>query len=243
MLVRNRDLNLCVLAERDLGIAILAVLRGPGHHIPHPGGQECTPLSVSVFGKRRIELSIVVDLEINQGAVNRGTILINYSEINTVGLGVIVNQIDFREVRPDHNLLFRAVIVSENPCVHQQSTAGRRIEPPQIKDRLRLTGTKEVPITVSPSLNPGVVVIRVRPTRGVNLTGRDSHSPKSRHSECGLLTATPQRTSHRGKRGQGTSVGWLVGQFLVTPMIHFQNGILHIHTLHTWLQLTVEGDP
>ena len=51
-------------------------------------------MSVSVFGKRRIELGIVVDLEINQGAVNRGTILINYSEINTVGLGVIVNQID-----------------------------------------------------------------------------------------------------------------------------------------------------
>ena len=31
------------------------------------------------------------------------------------------------------------------------------------------------------------------------VTGRDSHSSKSRHSKCGLLTATPQRTSHRGK--------------------------------------------
>ncbi len=29
----------------------------------------------------------------------------------------------------------------------------------------------------------------------------------------------------------------------MAPMIDLQNGVLHIHSLHTRLQFTVEGDP
>ena len=119
MLVGNRDRDLGVLAERDLRIAIPAILRGPSHHVSHSGGQEDAPLGVGVLRQGRIELRIVVDLEVHQSTVHRRAVLVHDREIHPGSLGVVVDQIDFREVRADHHLLLRAVVAAEHPRVHQ----------------------------------------------------------------------------------------------------------------------------
>ena len=91
------------------------------------------------------------------------------NKIDPCGLGVVVDEVDLSEVEAFHNFLLRSVIVAEHPGVHQQSTACRRIEPSQIEDRLGLTSSHKVPFTVGPSLDPGVVVVRMGPAGSVDL--------------------------------------------------------------------------
>ena len=150
-------------------MSVLSVLGRPGQHVSHSCCQEGFSILVCVFGESRIELRIIINVEINESAVHRIPEFVFDNKIDPCGLGVVVDEVDLSEVEAFHNFLLRSVIVAEHPGVHQQSTACRRIEPSQIEDRLGLTSSHKVPFTVGPSLDPGVVVVRMGPAGSVDL--------------------------------------------------------------------------
>ena len=77
--------------------------------------------------------------------------------------GIVRNHVDFGVVGRGFHHLLRAVVITEDLGVHQHSAAGRGVEPPQVEHRFRLTGPEEMPPSVGPGLDPGVVVVGVRP--------------------------------------------------------------------------------
>ena len=163
-----------ILSERDFRVAVFPVFRGPREHVSHAGGEEGLAFLVGVFRESGIELGVVVDVEVHEGAVNRIARVILHYEIHFRCLGIIVYQVDLSVVGTFHDLLFRPIVASENPCVHQQATARGGVEPSEVKHSLRLAGSEEVPCAVSPSLHPGVIVVGVGPAGSVNLPGGDA---------------------------------------------------------------------
>ena len=84
--------------------------------------------------------------------------------------------------------------------MHQHSAAGWGVEPPQVEHRFRLAGPEEMPPSVGPGLDPGVVVVGVRPARRVNLPGRDTHRPQRSDEQRRLLAAAAVSRAHGGQR-------------------------------------------
>ena len=138
-----------------------------------------------------------------------------------------------------HHLL-GTVVVAKSLGVHQHTARGTFVKPSQIQHWLRLAGTQEVPFAISPGLYPCMVIIGMRPTRRINLTGRNTHRTQRSHRKGTLLaTATIGRTE-RSQWTAGTSVRRAISHVLVAPVVHFENGVLHAQFLHTWLQRLVE---
>ena len=125
----------------------------------------------------------------------------------------------------------------------QHRAGGGGVEPAQVQHGLRLAGAQEPPLSVGPGFHPGVVAFRMGPTRGINLTGRNPHAAEGGHAEGRFLAAAAQAVLDRGQGRVRTPVGRLVGHFLVAPVVHFQDGLLHRHPLHAGLQLVIEDQP
>ena len=141
------------------------------------------------------------------------------------GRRIIINHIDFRIIRRFKHHFLRTVITPEDFRMHQHSPTGRSIEPSQIQNRLRLTGSEEIPMSIRPCFYPGMIIIRMRPTRRIHLTRRNTNRPESSYRKCRLFTTTPIRRLDGCQWRTGTRITRTIDYFLMTPVIH--------HNAHT----------
>ena len=234
----NRHLRLP--AERDLPEAEPSVAGGRNEHIAQPRRQRCPSLFVGCFARNGIKLGIIVELELHNRTRHRIPRGIGDSHRKRGAGGIIRDHVDFGIVGRGFHHLFRTVVIAEYLGVHQHSAAGRGVEPPEVQHRFRLAGPEEIPPPVGPGLDPGVVVVGMRPAGRVNLPGRDAHRPQGRDEQGRLLTAAAVGRAHRGQRRAGPRVRRLVVGLLVTPVIHFQNGVVHRQPSNTRFETVVK---
>ena len=88
-----------------------------------------------------------------------------------------------------------------------------------------------MPFAVRPDLDPGVVVVGVRPSGGVDLTRRDACGPERCDREHGLFTAPSESGADGGHRAERPPVGRTVGGLFVAPVIDLQGGVGEAHPL------------
>ena len=232
--------QLLLLAEGHLGKAETSVLRSPYQHIAQTGAQAASAVRTGILGAHSMELAIIVQLELHARIGHRIAAFIGHQHLDRSHGGIIGRNIYLREVRiPGHHFL-DSVVITKDIRVHQHTAAGRGVKPTQIEHRLRLAGAQEVPFAIGPGFHPSMVVVGMRPARGVDLAGRDAYRAEGGHQESGFLTATSVSRPHCGKRRTGTSVRGLVDHLLVAPVIHFEDGICHGEILHAVFQLGIE---
>ena len=236
----QRNGELLVLAEGSADIAVGPVLGGPDEHVAQTCAGESAAGLVGVFGDGGVELGIVVDAEIHPGALDGGTVGTDDREVDARSLGVVVYQVDFREVGALEDHLFRTVVFAEHLGVHEHGAGSRGVEPAQVQHGFRLAGTQEVPLPVGPGFYPCVVVVGMGPAGSVHLTGGNAHAAEGRHTEGGLLTAAAEGVFHQVQRRRGASVGGLIGHLFMAPVVHFQDGVGHGQALDAGFELAVK---
>ena len=119
----------------------------------------------------------------------------------------------------------------------------RGVKPSIVQHRGGFACPKVVPLTINPSLDPGVVIVRMRPSGRVDLTCRDADGPEHSDDEGTLLAAAPEGIPQRGYGAGGPPIGGLVGDVLMGPAIERQHRLLHRHGIDEGRQLIVVGGP
>ena len=153
---------------------------------------------------------------------------------------IVTDDVDFGEVRILVHDFFRTIVTAEHLGVHQHTTGSRSVEPTEVEDRFRFASAQEIPGAVHPSFYPSMVVIGVCPTRSIHLTGRNTYRAESCYGESRFFTTTSVGSLHRCQRRAGTGIGRCIYHLFMTPVVHFQHGIVQGKVLHTVLQFFVE---
>ena len=239
-LLVQSDRYLGVFPERHLAETKIAVLASPYQHIALPGGQGAFTLRVRILAGYRVELRVIVNLELYVSALDGFPLLVVHRDNGFGGRSVVVDDVDFRMgACPLHDLL-RSVVFAEYFRVHQHAAIGGSVEPSQVEYGLRLASAEEIPFTVHPGLYPRVVIVSMRPTRRVHLARRNANRTKRGDGEGRLLTTTSIGGLHRSQRRTGTCVRRCVDDLLVAPVVHFQHGVVQGEVLDALFQLGVE---
>ena len=200
-LVVQADNDVLILTEGCLGKAILATLGSPDHHVALTCRKEGLSICHGIFGYHGAELRIVVYLKIYSCTIHRVAGCIFNRKIDAGRRTIVVDEINLGIVRGAEHYFLRTIIIAECLGMHQHGTRGRSIKPSQIQHSFRLTGTQEIPGTICPSLNPGMVIVGMCPTRGINLTCRNTNGSQGSHGESTLLaTSSVSRTDGRKRR-------------------------------------------
>ena len=110
--------------------------------------------------------------------------------------------------------------------VDEHGAPRRGIEPAAVELRLRLTGAQKPPAAAAQRLHPGMVVIAVRPARGIDLPGGDADAAQRRHQKGGFLPAPPAAAAKDGERGGGAFILHLVAGLLMAPAVRFKHRLL-----------------
>ena len=232
-----------VLAERQFGIAELSVFGGPYQHVAFASRQGSFSLFITLFPGHSIELRIIIEFELHTGIRCRIALPIRY---RNGGLGcrcIVTDYIDFRISRSDGHHFLRSFITSEDLGMHQHTATGRSIEPAKVEYRFRFAGSKKIPFPVCPCFYPRMIVVRMRPPGGVDLTGRNAHRTQGGNQQGRFLTTTPVCRAYRCQRRTGTGIGGSIDSLLVAPVVHLQNGIIKGQRLDTILQFFVKHYP
>ena len=231
---------LLVLAKRCFGKAISSVLRSPNHHVALACREEGLAIGIRILGHHAAKLCVVVYLEVHSRPIHWLASLIHNIEVDAGGRGIVVDEIDFGIVGGAQHHLLGTIVVAERLGVHQHATRYGGVKPCQVEHSLWFASPKKVPLAVCPSLHPSVVVIGMSPTWGVNLACRDAYRSQRSYGKSTLLATSSEGRTNSGERSRGAGIGRLIGNTLVAPMVHLQDGILHAHPLHSFLQLTEE---
>ena len=120
--------------------------------------------------------------------------------------------------------------------MQQHGSGNRGIEPTQVQYRFRFARTHEMPPSVNKHLDPGVVVVRVRPARRVDLPCRYPRRTQCRHGQHGLLPAAAVSRADGRQRRRCPRVRRSVGRPLVAPMVYLQRCLGHGHSLYPLAQ-------
>ena len=240
LLAVQRQLHLAILAERHLTCSHLSAFRYPQQHVALTRCKRGAALLVGQLVGYGVELGIVVEFELHTCANHRLTFGIHHRDTYLSGRCIVVYHVNLGIARCTAHHLLGAVVVAKRLGVHQHTARGTLVKPAQVQYRLWLAGTKEVPLSVGPRLYPRMVIVGVRPARGVHLSGWDAHSAQGSHGECRLLTTATIGSAKRCQRAAGTSVRRAIRHVLVTPMVHFEDSILHTQVLNSGLQRFVE---
>ena len=171
-------------AEREFGKTEASVLRCPHQHISLSCGQSASAAGRGIFGSHRIEFRIIVKFEFHTGAIHGRTVRIHYGYGSFCSRCIIVNHIDFGVSGSNGHYLFLPLIASKNFCMHQHPPTGRRIEPPEIKNRFGLASSQEIPFTVCPCLHPRMIIIGMSPTGRIYLTCRNTYRTECGNQKC-----------------------------------------------------------
>ena len=78
------------------------------------------------------------------------------------------------------------------------------------------------------------------PARCIDLPGRDGHRSQGSHQQRRLLTTAAISRADGGQRTAGAGIAGTIGDMLVTPVVHLEDGLLHRHALQPGLQLAEE---
>ena len=235
------DGHLAVCAKRGFGIAIVAFVRGPNHHVAIACGKEGAAACIGVFGGHGAVFGIVVDFEVYLCVLHWTAIGIGHQEVDTGGVGIVVDEVDLGDVAGAEHHLLRTVVVAEDAGVHKHRTRGGGIEPSQVEHGLGLTGSEEMPFAVGPCLHPCVVVVGMCPPGCVDLAGGDAYGAEGGHGKGALLSTTAIGRADGGKGRRGAAVGGLVGDALMAPVIHLEDGVGHRHPGHSLAQVGIAG--
>ena len=234
------DCHVIVFAERHLAISELTVLSRPYQHITFTGGKECLPFSIRLLIGYGIELGIVIYFELDIGSGSRLAVFIHNGDRCFGRRGIIVDHVDLGVTVGYVHDFFRSVVFAEYFRVHQHTTVSRSVEPPQVKYRFRFTGSEEIPFTVYPSFHPSMVVVGMRPTRRIDLTGRYADRTKGGYGKRRLFATTPVSGLHGCQRRTRPGVRRRIDHFLVAPMVHFQHGVIQGQALHPVFQFFIK---
>ena len=132
---------------------------------------------------------------------------------------------------------------AEQAAVHQDRAAGRAGEPTAVQLRLRLTGAEIVPCAVAEGLDPGVVIVAVRPAGRVHLPRRDPGCAQGVDRKRGFLSAAPEAGALRAQRADGPRVGRAVADLLCAPEVNGKDGLTRAEAADAFFQLRVEKAP
>ena len=232
-----------VLTERQFGIAEFSVFGSPYQHVTLTGRQKSLSLCIGLLPGYSIELRIIIEFELHTSIRHRISMSVHD---RNCGLGrrcIVTDYIDFRISRSDRHHFLRSFITSEDLGMHQHTTTGRSIEPTKVEYRFRFAGSKKIPFPVCPCFYPRMIVVRMRPPGGVDLTGRDTHRTQGGNQQGRFLATTPVCRAHRCQRRTGTGIGGSIDSLLVAPVVHLQNGIIEGQRLDTILQFFVKHYP
>ena len=86
-----------------------------------------------------------------------------------------------------------------------------------------------------------MVVVGMCPTRGIDLTGGNTHRTQGSHREGGFLTATAVCGLDRSQRRAGAGIRRGIDHLLVAPVVHLQHRIVERQVLHPVFQLREEN--
>ena len=227
------------LLHRDQVLA----LGGKDHHIPETEVGHRFPSSIGCSCDERIELCVVVDAVGDGGALDRLTGLVQDADGHRRGADVIGRHIELGEAIVLAQHLLVAIVVTEGGGVEHHRPHHRGVKPGVVQHGGRFACPEVVPLTIDPSLDPGVVVVRMRPAGRVDLSRRDADGPEHRNDEGTLLAAAPEGIPQRGYGAGGPPIGGLVGDVLMSPAIERQHRLLHGHGIDEGGQLIVVGGP
>ena len=85
-----------------------------------------------------------------------------------------------------------------------------------------------------------MIVVGVRPAGRVDLSGRNAHRAQGRHGKGRLLAAASDSRFQAGERRECAGIAGLIGDVLVAPVVHLEDGVLHGHVADTLLQFFIE---
>ena len=238
--VIQRHRRLRLPPERDLPDAEPPVADGRDEHVAQSCRQRRLSPAVGRFARHGEELGVIVKFELHGRTLHGTARRVGDRHGERSACGIVRNHVDFGVVGRGFHHLLRAVVITEDLGVHQHPAAGRGVEPPQVEHRFRLAGPEEMPPSVGPGLDPGVVVVGVRPAGRVDLPGRDAHRAQRSDEQRRLLAAAAVGRAHGGQRRTGPRIRRLVVGLFVTPVVHFEDGVIHRQPLDAGFEFIVK---
>ena len=163
-------------------IAKLAIFCCPCQQCSPTGGKRGISLGIRCATRCGEELGVVVNLEFHRCGNRISGLILHFHHDGCHG-GIIGGYVDFGEACISAHHLLGAIIMAEHLGVHKHAARGRRIEPRQIEHGFGLTSSQEVPSAVHPGFHPGMIVVGVRPSRGIHLACRDAHGTQGSHGK------------------------------------------------------------
>jgi hypothetical protein len=160
--------------EGEGGDGVEAVFGGPEEEVAFSGGEGAEALRVGGLGGERVELGIVEDLELHGSAADGDAGGVKDPDGGLCGGGVMVGDINFGVDGCLLHDFFLPPVTAEDLSVHEHGTCGGSVEPSEVEHRLGFAGTEEDPLSVEPGFDPGMVVIGMCPSRGVDLACGDT---------------------------------------------------------------------
>ncbi len=124
--------------------------------------------------------------------------------------------------------------------MQKKGTFHRCVKPSHIENGCGFACSQVIPFSVGPRFHPSMIVVGMRPSGSVNLSGRNSHSAECSHSKRRFLAATAIRRAHRCQRRTCTGIGRPISHFFVTPMVYFENGVIHGKIANPFFQFPVK---
>ena len=195
---------------------------------------------IGIFCGNGAKLGIVVNLEIYTRIAYRRAVNVDHSNVYLAARSIVADEVYLGKIGSAKHHLLGSGIIAKHLGVHEHGTRSRSIEPSEVKNRLWLAGTEEIPFAIGPSLHPCVVVVGVCPARCVDLTSWNADSTQGGHGERALLTATACGCAHGGKGCRRACVRRLICHLLVAPVVNLKNGIIHALALDPVFQFAVE---
>ena len=218
-------------------------LGGKDHHIPETEVSHRFPSLIGGSGDEWIKLCIVVDAVGDGGALDRLTGFVHDTDGHRCGADVIGCHIELGEASVLAQHLFIAIVVAKGSGMEHHRPHHRGVKPSVVQHGGRFARPEVVPLSIYPRLDPGVVVVRMRPAGRIDLPRRYADGPEHRDDEGTLLAAAAEGIPQRGYWAGGPPIGGLIGDVLVCPAIERQHRLLHRHGIDEGGQFVVIGSP
>ena len=161
----------------------------PYQQVATSAGERCVTLGIAWESGKGIKLCVVVEAEAHVCTLHRLSLGIGYVGYQRRHLGIVGCHVDFGVAGRLAQHLLRAFVATENTSVHEHPTGSRCIEPPKVEHRLRFAGSQEMPLAIHPGFHPGMIVIGVAPSGGIDLACGNAYRTESCHAERALLAA------------------------------------------------------
>ena len=227
-------------AKAHAAVAIGRAVGGYDEHIAVACRERHLTLGVGGLDGDGEELTIIIYAVFHARALDSAALGVGDPDGERGGWGVVAYHVDFGVVGCAAHHLLWPVVAAKHLGVHQHAAAGWGIEPAQVEYRFGLAGTKEIPATVDPGFDPGMIVVGMCPSRSIDLARGDAHRAQGCHQERGLFATTAPGGAHRGKRRRRTCIGRLIVGLLMTPVVDFEHGVVEPAASNAWKKFALE---